>query len=178
LLAAVTTAALFAMHGCLYLHLKTEGALQARVRGWIRPCILLFIVSCALLAAATLVFVPRAAGTVRDRPILLVLAALSILAIANIPREVSLGRIGRAFISSCATVVFLLALFGLSAFPVLVYSNPDPQHSLDVYNASSSQKTLGIMLIIAAAGMPLVVAYTASVYWIFRGKVKIEQTSY
>ena len=39
-------------------------------------------------------------------------------------------------------------------------------------------RTAGIMLIIAAIGMPLVLAYTVSVYWIFRGKVKIDEHSY
>ena len=39
-------------------------------------------------------------------------------------------------------------------------------------------KTLEIMLIIAAMGIPLVLAYTASIYWIFRGKVKLDSSSY
>ena len=46
--------------------------------------------------------------------------------------------------------------------------------SLTIYNAASSPKTLKIMLIIAGCGMPLVLAYTASIYWIFRGKVKLD----
>ena len=47
-----------------------------------------------------------------------------------------------------------------------------------LYNAASSQKTLKIMLIIAIIGMPFVIAYTASIYWIFRGKVKLDRFSY
>ena len=39
-------------------------------------------------------------------------------------------------------------------------------------------KTLQIMLIIAGLGVPLVLAYTASIYWIFRGKVKLDASSY
>ena len=57
-------------------------------------------------------------------------------------------------------------------------SNPDPAHSLTIYNAASSPKTLGIMLTIAAIGVPVVLAYTVSIYWIFRGKVKLDRMSY
>ena len=60
----------------------------------------------------------------------------------------------------------------------MIFSNPDPQNSLNIYNAASSQKTLQIMLIIALIGVPVVLAYTASIYWIFRGKVKLDEMSY
>jgi len=174
----VTTVALFMMHGSIYLHMKTEGELQERIRGWIRPCIIFFVISYAILTAATLIYVPRATATVRDVPILFALVVLSILAIANIPREIFHDRPGRAFISSCGALTLLMALFGLNAFPELVHSNPEPANSLTIYNAASSQKTLTIMLIIACIGMPIVLTYTASIYWIFRGKVKLTETSY
>jgi cytochrome d ubiquinol oxidase subunit II len=106
------------------------------------------------------------------------IAVLLVLAIANIPREIHHGRDGRAFISSCTTMLLLMALFGLGMFPNMVYSNPAPEFSLTAYNASSTPKTLHIMSIIAAIGVPIVLAYTASVYFIFRGKVKITKDSY
>jgi len=71
--------------------------------------------------------------------------------------------------------VFLL---GMAIFPNLVPSSVDPAYSLNIYNAASSQKTLGIMAVIAAIGMPIVVTYTAIVYWTFRGKVKLGEFSY
>jgi cytochrome d ubiquinol oxidase subunit II len=63
-------------------------------------------------------------------------------------------------------------------YPDMIYSSPVPENSLTIYNAASSQKTLQIMLIIAVLGMPIVVAYTTSIYWIFRGKVKLDAFSY
>jgi cytochrome bd ubiquinol oxidase subunit II len=71
-----------------------------------------------------------------------------------------------------------MTLFGLEMFPNLVLSQPAPEHSLTVYNAASSRKTLGIMLTIALIGVPIVLAYTISIYWIFRGKVKLDRMSY
>ena len=44
--------------------------------------------------------------------------------------------------------------------------------------AASSEKTLGIIQIVAALGIPFVLTYTATIYWVFRGKVKITPASY
>ena len=60
---------------------------------------------------------PAPPRRVRQHPLLFVVVVLSILAIANIPREIFFDRAGRAFLSSCATVVLLMALFGLNTFP-------------------------------------------------------------
>lgn len=72
----------------------------------------------------------------------------------------------------------LLALFGIGMYPYLIYSVPNPENSLTVLNAASSKETLSIMLIVVLLGMPLVLSYTVSIYWIFRGKVKIDPHSY
>jgi len=58
-----------------------------------------------------------------------------------------------------------------------VPSNPEAQHSLTVYNAASSRKTLGIMLTIGLIGVPIVLA-TPQHLLDFRGKVKLEPDSY
>jgi len=69
-------------------------------------------------------------------------------------------------------------LFGIGMYPYMIYSLPIPENSLTIYNSASSPKTLKIMLIIALIGMPMVLTYTIAVYRIFRGKVKLEPTSY
>ncbi|MFH0909463.1 MAG: cytochrome d ubiquinol oxidase subunit II [bacterium] len=174
----ITTLALFMMHGSIFLVMKTEGELHDRVRGWVNNCIIFFIICYAAVTMATLLYVPHMADAVRAHPQLFAVAVLNMLAIANIPREIHHGRDGRAFVSSCAAMIALMLLFGLNSFPYLVFSGPQPEHSLTVYNAASSAKTLRIMLAIAATGVPVVVAYTISIYWIFRGKVKLDRMSY
>ena len=96
----------------------------------------------------------------------------------NIPRAIFLGKPVYAFLSSCATIAALNLLFGVALYPNLVVSSIDPAYNLTIVNAASSQKTLGIMAIIAAIGMPFVLAYTAAIYWTFRGKVKLDESSY
>lgn len=178
LLTGITTVALFAMHGAIYASMKTEGELHERVRGWINNTIIFFVICYATTTTATLVYLPHLAERFRDHPWLFLLPVLNMLAIANIPREVHHKRDFRAFLSSCAAMIALLALFGLGMFPNLILSNPVEANSLNIYNGASSEKTLEIMLIVALIGMPLVLAYTFSIYYTFRGKVKLEEHSY
>lgn len=178
LLLGVTTVALFLMHGAIYALMKTEGELHEKLRGWINHTIIFFIISYAITTMATLLYVPHMAARVRANPWLFSIALVNMLAIANIPREVSRRRDGRAFVSSCVAMLALMTLFGLEMYPHLILSNPNPEHSLTIYNAASSQKTLGIMLTIALIGFPVVLAYTVSIYWIFRGKVRLTPMSY
>lgn len=174
----VTTVVLFAMHGCIYLVMKNDGELLEIVRGWVPRLIGLFITCYVLFNMITLVYVDRVLQVARDRPWILGVMLLDVLIVMNIPREIHKGRVFNAFLSSCAGMALLMATFGLSYFPYMVFSNPDPENSLTIWNAASSQKTLGIMLVIAGIGVPLVLAYTACIYWIFRGKTRVTTHSY
>jgi cytochrome d ubiquinol oxidase subunit II len=178
LLLGVTTVSLFMMHGAIYALMKTEGALHERLRSWINNTIIFFIICYAVTTMATLIYVPHMADRVRANPWLFTIALVNMLAVANIPREIHNNRDWGAFISSCVAMIALMGLFGLEMYPNLVLSNPEAAHSLNIYNASSSHKTLGIMLTIALTGVPVVLAYTVSIYWIFRGKVKLTKMSY
>ncbi len=178
LLVGVTAVALFMMHGAIYVVLKTEGELHEVARGWINNTIIFFIICYGLTTMATLLYLPHMSQRIRDYPIFFAIPVLTMLAIANIPREIHHGRDFLAFLSSGASMVGLMALVGIGIFPNLVLSRPDPELSLTIYNAASSPKTLTIMLVIAAIGAPLVLAYTSSIYYIFRGKVKLDPMSY
>ena len=178
LLVGVTTVALFMMHGAIYVVLKTEGELHEKARGWINNTIIFFIICYGLTTMATLLYVPHMSQHMRAYPVFFAVPVLTMLAVANIPREIYHGRDFLAFLSSGATVAGLMALVAIGIFPNLVLSRPNPELSLTIYNAASSPKTLTIMLIIAAIGVPIVLAYTSSIYYIFRGKVKLDPMSY
>jgi len=140
--------------------------------------IIFFVICAATTTMATLLYVPHMAERVKNHPWLFSIVLVNMLSIANIPREFHRGKDWLAFLSSCATMATLMMLFGLDQYPNLVYSWPHPENSLNIYNAASSHKTLGIMLVIACIGVPIVLAYTACIYWIFRGKVKMNRSSY
>ena len=178
ILLGITTVALFAMHGAIYVVMKTEGELEARARGWIKNAIIFFVLTYAATSLATLLYIPRMAVPLQNHPWLFVIPLLNILAIANVPREIHRGNEFKAFLSSCAAMIALMALFGVGMFPHLVFCHTEPANSLDIVNSASSQKTLGFILGIACLGVPIVLAYTVCIYWIFRGKVKLESMSY
>jgi cytochrome d ubiquinol oxidase subunit II len=178
ILVGVTTVALFMMHGAIYGAMKTEAELHDKLRRWAMNCIIFFVICTATLTLTTLLFVPQMAARVKDHPWLFTLALANLLAIANIPRQFHHGRDGRAFLSSCAAILTLMALFALNLFPNILYDPQHPENSLTVYTAASSPKTLAIMLVVAGIGLPAVIAYTASIYWVFRGKVKLGKMSY
>jgi cytochrome bd ubiquinol oxidase subunit II len=178
LLTGLFAVAMFAMHGAIYLYLKTEGQLQERIGSWMWHAFGFFMVLYLLATIFTLTQVPSATRNFAQHPWAWGVVVLSVLAIANIPRAIYLGRPGYAFLSSCCTIAAFIFLFSIALAPNLVASSVKPEYSLTIYNAASSAKTLTIMLIIAIIGMPFVLAYTAVIYWLFRGKVQIGEHSY
>lgn len=76
--------------------------------------------------------------------------------------------------SSSLAFMSLWGILGAFHFPYLVKESNDPSLSLTIYNASSSELTLKVMLIIALVGMPIVIGYTIYFYKVFKGKILIE----
>lgn len=179
LLVGVLTVTLFFMHGSIYVLMKTEGQLHDKMRAWVSPAIIAFIICYATTTMATLIYMPHMTKAIEQRPLFFLIAILDMLAIANIPREIQRGRDGMAFISSCANIILLMVLFAIGTYPNVVRAINAPETlSLTIYNSASSEKTLEILLLIAIIGIPMVLAYTFAIYWIFHGKVKLDSTSY
>lgn len=179
LLVGVLVVALFCMHGAIYILMKTEGELHEKMRGYVNPTIIFFVMTYVITTATTLIYQTHMTDAIRERPIFFLVALINMFAIANIPREINRGKDGLAFISSCVNIICLLALFAIGSYPNVVRAINDPAHlSLTIYNSSSSATTLEILLLIALIGVPMVVAYTIAIYYIFHGKVKLESSSY
>jgi cytochrome d ubiquinol oxidase subunit II len=179
LLVGMLAVCMFAMHGALYLYLKVpHGPLHEKMGRWVWHAWGVFLVVYILTTIYTLLIVPRSVAHFREWPWAFVLVVINVLAVANIPRTVFAERPGQAFASSCLTIIALVSLFSLALWPNLVTASNDANLSLTIFNAASSHKTLGIMLIIALIGMPLVLTYTAAVYWTFRRRVELGEHSY
>jgi cytochrome d ubiquinol oxidase subunit II len=82
-------------------------------------------------------------------------------------------RPGFALLASGLAIAGVIATAGLSVFPFLLPSSLDPRASLIVWDASSSRLTLGIMLGATLVFLPVVLAYTALVYHVLRGRVTL-----
>ena len=178
ILVGITTLALFMMHGAIYLVMKTEKRLYTKLTIIVRDTTVFFVISVLLLSFYTLLYVPHLSATIKENSWLFFIPVTMVLAVANIARRISQQRYRQAFLSSAVVISLLLILVAVELHPNLVLSSLDERYNLTVQNASSSSKSLGIMLTVAAIGVPLVAIYTAFVYKTFRGKVKLDEMSY
>ncbi len=178
LLVGLLAVATFAMHGAIYLHLKTTGDLQKKITRQMWRMFGFFLILYILTTMYTLVSEPYVIHNFKNDPWAWLVVVLNVFAIANIPRAIYKDKPLYAFLSSCFTIAALTFLFGIALFPNLIVSTINPQYNLTIYNAASTLKTLGIMRNIAFIGMPFVLTYTVIIYWIFRGKVELGKFSY
>jgi cytochrome d ubiquinol oxidase subunit II len=157
------------LQGSTYAAMKTEGAIQTRARKLTQTLWLAFIILLGLSFVAGVIYTPEILTN------WLAWLAAAVVLVAWFLLKISVGQKqdGRAF--SLAAIIFLglWGIVGAIHFPNLVKASNDPKLSLTLFNASSTQLTLTVMLIIALIGMPIVVGYTIYVYRVFKGKVKL-----
>ncbi|MEZ4983486.1 MAG: cytochrome d ubiquinol oxidase subunit II [Saprospiraceae bacterium] len=178
LLVGLTALALFMMHGAIYLLMKTEGKLYDRLIVLFKKSMIAFFVLFGVVTLYTLIYIPHLSDDFKRTPALFVVPLLAFLSIANIPRLANKRKFHHAFFFSALSMALLMILVAIELYPTLLISTLNPAWSIDVYNAAASEKSLGIMLVIAAIGGPLVAAYTFFVYKTFAGKVELDETSY
>jgi cytochrome d ubiquinol oxidase subunit II len=173
-----TTLSLFMTQGAIFLLLKTEGRLHARLTFLLKKGMIFFILSFAITSFYTLIYIPGVTDKFKENPLFFVLPLLAFLAVANVPRLASKKKYFQALVFSSLTMSFLLMLVAFQLYPVLLPSTIDPTHSVTIYNAASSQKSLGIMLTMVVIGAPILVGYLVFLYKTFNGKVILDDTSY
>ena len=145
---------------------------------YVKRAIIFFLVSFGIITVYTLLYIPHLSDRFKQSPGFFVIVLVAFLSIANIPRLLNKKKYWPAFLFSSITVAMLLIIVAFELYPAIILSTQDPAYTLTVHNASSSEKSLETMLIIAAIGTPLVAIYTGFVFWTFRGKVKMDETSY
>lgn len=178
LLIGLTTLSLFMMHGGIYLLMKTEGRLFAKIGILTKRSVIVFILLFSLSTFYVLLFLPHLSNGFKENPVLLIIPFLGMLSIANIPRLLTKHSYFHAFIFSALSIAFFLFVVAIELYPSILISSINPAFDISVYDAASSQKTLGIMLLMAAIGTPIILTYTLFVYRTFKGKVELDETSY
>jgi cytochrome d ubiquinol oxidase subunit II len=178
LLVGVTTVAMFAMHGGIYLTMKTDGELQARIRRALPRLMLAFFILNTLVVIAMVLYHQQITAVYLNNLWLVIFPAGALLALVAAWDRLRKGRDFAAFVASGTTIALLLISGGIGMFPNLLISTTDPQYNLTIYNAASASNTLTVMLVIALIGMPIVLLYTAGVYYFFRGKTELDTHSY
>lgn len=155
--------------GAAYLTLKTDGNLQQSAQGWVRKSWMLFIVFMVLTTLVTAITDSSKIGMLFSSALGWLAVVLLLAAIVLLPLFLKKEQFFKMFLASSVIIASMFLIVGATIFPNMVPAQI-PDYSLTIYNASSSQKTLTVMLIIALIGMPIVLAYTTFVYRVFRKK--------
>jgi cytochrome bd ubiquinol oxidase subunit II len=177
-LVGLTAIAMLALHGGLYVEVKTAGDIYTRVRTWLPWIAVVFVV----LGVTVVVFTVARDYTVvqpyKGSPWLVIFPLAAGAAFGGIWFFRRSGRDVAAFFSSCAMLALLMISAGIGMYPNLLPSTTDPAYSMTVTNSASASETLTVMLIVAIIGFPFVLLYTAGVQFLFRGKVTLSADSY
>ena len=111
----------------------------------------------------------------RQHPLLWLLPLLGIVGAAANWAWLGARRAGSAFLASSVSVAATILTAGVALFPFLMPSSTQPSHGLTIWDASSSAYTLGVMLLGVVILLPVVLAYTAWVFHVLRGRITLEE---
>jgi cytochrome d ubiquinol oxidase subunit II len=168
---------LFMFHGALWLTVKTEGnlkqkAVSAAVRIW--PILLIL----AVLFLGASLFYTKLYDNYLSNPVLFFDILLTVAAIIAARFFIKNESFFKAWISSSIVIIGSVFFGIIGLYPNMLPSSINPEYSITAYNASSSNLTLKIMLVVVIIFIPAVIAYQAWAYYLFRGKVTKEDLAY
>jgi cytochrome d ubiquinol oxidase subunit II len=200
LLAGVVSLSMLSLHGAAYAALKVGAPMSARAAAAGRLAATVFVI--AFLAAgawvasgldgqrigsgadplgpsnpllkSVLVSPGAWLDNYRQHGVLWLAPLAALLGAVGAWMLLRLGRPGAAFVSSSVTLAGTILTAGIALFPFLMPSSTHPGQGLTVWDASSSAKTLFLMLGVVIVLLPIVLAYTAWVYRVLRGKITLE----
>jgi cytochrome d ubiquinol oxidase subunit II len=170
LLGGVTTLALFTLNGALFLALKTTGDLRRRANTVASAVALAAIVAGGGFLAWTGAAYRASAGSGTGIASV-VLAALAAVALIGAALTNRAGREGVAFTGNAVAILAAVASLFTALYPHVLPSTLSPAYSLTTANAASQANTLAVMTVVACIFLPLVLAYQAWTYWVFRKRV-------
>lgn len=168
--AGVSIVMMFLLHGAIYLSLKTDGVIKERAKAfalkvgaWTTLVMFFFVI---LSYYETDMFKDSInPGTIP------LLAGIALISVRYFLQH---NRFGWAFIMTGLTIVLSTVTVFMNLFPNVMISSLNPEWSLTIYNAASSQYTLKVMTIVALTMVPIVLTYTAWTYWVFRKRISAD----
>jgi cytochrome bd ubiquinol oxidase subunit II len=158
----------FLMQGTAWAILKTEGKLQERAY---RAASILAVIELVVFLVFAAVITVTMPGSITN-PLCIAGAVLALLGITGIGSSVKKRNERAPLWESSAVLIGLWLMVAGIHYPNLIRAVGDPALSITIRNASTSLLTLKIMSVIAALGMPVVIAYSIFVYRVFKGKAK------
>lgn len=170
LLGGVLFVLLFIQHGALWLGIKTDDALQGRATR-LAALVWPLVVAAAVLFLVASWFQTNLYANYLAHPALFTVIAVTVLALLTVRVFIARQAWFKAWFASALTIVGATFFGVIGLFPNLFPSSLDAAFSLTARNASSSPLTLKIMLVVAIIFVPIVIAYQAWAYNLFKHRV-------
>jgi cytochrome d ubiquinol oxidase subunit II len=174
LVGGLTTVAVFLLHGANFLTLKLDGELRERARAFAKKLYIAAAILVVVLAGTTYIYTDILTKIGVNPGVIPIVSALALLAsIYFINRKME----GWAFIVVSLHIVLTQVSFFTLMFPRVMVSSLNPDWSLTIYTASSSQYTLTVMSIIALIFVPIILVYQGWTYYMFRKRITTDKKS-
>ncbi|MGD0569376.1 MAG: cytochrome d ubiquinol oxidase subunit II [Candidatus Sulfotelmatobacter sp.] len=167
-----------AVHGALYLAVKTEADLQQRARTTARRLWILLFVLTVVSLPATMIARSDTLTNYRSYPIAFLVPVVVILALLGMIHFCRKGDDRKAFACSCAYLTVMLVGAAIGLYPRLLPATTGSQYDITIDKSLSGPHTLHVGLVWWAFGMCLAFTYFFVVYRMFRGKVSLEGEGY
>jgi cytochrome d ubiquinol oxidase subunit II len=169
LLGGIATVLVCALHGSIFLNLKTTGEVcedsqKYSRRSWIIVVVVLLVFLITTYFSTDII----SKLGVNPGPVPIV-GMITILLCGYFIRK---QWYGWAFLMTSLTILFSLLTLFMIMYPRVMISSLDPTFSLTIYNASSSEYTLKVMTIVALIMVPIVLVYQGWTYWVFRKRIE------
>jgi cytochrome d ubiquinol oxidase subunit II len=169
LLCGLGVATGYALLGATWLIMKTDGPVAERARGHAKVLLLLVLLFMAAVSLWTPLAIPRIAERWFSLPNFYYLWPVpTVTAVVALIAWWSIGRKHDATPFLAAIGLFLLGYLGLvvSSFPYLV------PPTLTIWDTAAAPASQTFMLVGTLIMLPIILGYTALIYWLFRGKVR------
>jgi len=164
--------ALFLTHGAVFIALKTRGEIHDEARGFaLKSALVTLVLMIAFVLAQNLAYPASDNPWFDGTALTWVAGVLAVLGVAAAWWFTRADRDGWAFLSTGLAVLMLVVGIFVKMYGTLGFVPTDPAHPLDITTASSSPLTLKLMTIAAVVFVPIVLAYQAWSYWVFRKRL-------
>jgi len=167
-----------ALHGSLYLAVKTEGSLQQRSRSKVKLLWIALLVLTVVNLPASIIARADTLTNYRAYPIAYLVPITVLVALIGIVYFSGKQDDRKAFASSCAYLAVMLVGAAIALYPRLLPSSSDSSRDITIVKALSGPHTLRVGLVWWGFGMCLAVMYFLVVYRMFKGKVSLESGGY
>ena len=166
ILTGIMLVAVCVMHGGAFIAMKTTD--EVRARAWRVSRAVSPVTALLVLAFIGWTHVEAHGGAFLN-----LIELIACIAVLTAVLAVTADHVGWGFTATTITIASCVVTLFVDLYPRVMVSSTNPAYSLTVNNTASGGYTLKVMSVIALVLLPLVLAYQAWTYYVFRRRVSV-----